>query len=221
MLNKKYVTNEIRTQIAENLKNDGFKYIKAKERIIRKHDNGFDVIYIRVVDYAPIFLIEYSIAIRLNTVEDSVNKFLGEELFNPKNKPLTTTVASSYDLLSGTNHKFIEISSEDELKTLVQKLIELTKNKAYSFFQTYRSLSNTNKLKKNQILNDDTGLSNILRNLMQSLTLMKLCNDPDFDELCEKYKELYAPWVGQEVAGRKAMDDLISNLKSKTQDSRP
>lgn len=213
MMNKKYVTNKIRTQIAGNLKNEGFKYIKAKERIIRKHEFGFDVIYTRVIDYEPIFQIEYSIAIRLNAVEDIVNKFFGEELFNPKNKPLTTTVASSYDLMSETKQNHIEISTEDELEISIQELIELTRNKGYSFFQEYRNLTTTNELKKNQILNDETGLSNVLRNLMQSLTLMKLCNDPDFDELCEKYKELYVPWVGQEITGRKAMNDLIEYLK--------
>ena len=49
---------------------------------------------------------------------------------------------------------------------------------------------------------------------MQSLTLMKLCNDPDFDVLCDKYKELYVPFVGQEITGRKALDNLIEYLKA-------
>ena len=214
MMNKKYVKNRIRTQIAGILKNEGFKYIKSNERIIRKHEYGFDVIYTRVIDYEPIFQIEYSIAIRLNAVEDVVNKFFGEELFNPKNKPLTTTIASSYDLMSGTNLSYIEICTEDELEDAIQDLAELTKSKGYAFFQKYKNYAVTNELKKNQILNDETGLSNILRNLMQSLTLMKLCEDTDFDKLCEKYKELYVPFVGQEITGRKALNNLIEYLKA-------
>jgi len=213
-MNKKYVTNKIRTQIAGILENEGFKYIKSNERIIRKHEYGFDVIYTRVIDYKPIFQIEYSIAIRLNAVEDVVNKFFGEELFFPQNKPLTTTIALSYDLMSGTNLSYIEICTEDELEDAIQKLTELTKSKGYAFFQKYKNFAVTNELKKNQILNDETGLSNILRNLMQSLTLMKLCNDPDFGVLCDKYKELYAPFVGQEITGRKALDNLIEYLKT-------
>jgi hypothetical protein len=213
MMNKKYVINKIRTQIVESLKNEDFIYVKAKERIIRYHEDGFDAVYTRVIDYAPIFQIEYSIAIRLNIVEDIINKFFGEELFNPKGKPLTTTVGLSYDLMSKTKLNYIEISTEHELESSIQELIELTKDIGYSFFKEYRNLSTTNELKKNQILNDKTGLSYILRNLMQSLTMMKLCNDPDFDELCEKYRKLYVPWEGQEESGRKALNDLILFLK--------
>lgn len=212
-MTKKYVTNEIRLKLTENLNEEGFKYIKSKERIMREHEEGFDVIYSRVIDYNPIFQIEFSIAIRLNAVEEIVNKFFGESLFNSQNKSLTTTVASSYDFLTGEEENYIEISSELELYSTIQKLIKITKGEGFNFFQKYRNLEFTNALKKHQILNDDTGLSNILRNFMQSLTLLKLCNDPDFDKLCDNYRELYVPWVGQEESGRKAMDDLIEYLR--------
>lgn len=52
------------------------------------------------------------------------------------------------------------------------------------------------------------------RSLMTSLVLMKLCNDPDFDLLKYKCRELYVPFDGEEISGLKAIDDLISYLEN-------
>lgn len=212
-MTKRYVTNEVRSKLSENLKNNGFKYIKSKERIMREHEAGFDVIYSRIIDYNPVFQIEFSIAIRLDAVENIVNMFLGEEIINPQYKHLTSTIASSYDIMTNSEENYMEVNNEEELEKAIQNLIKLIKDKGLCFFETYRDLNAANILKRTQILEDTSGLSYILENLMQSLTLLKLCNDPDFDKLCDKYRKLYVPWVGQEKAGRKAMDDLIEYLR--------
>jgi hypothetical protein len=212
-MNKKQVTNLVRQGVSEGLKEYGFKFIKSKERILREHEAGFDVIYARVIDYNPIFQIEFSIAIRLERVEAIVNNFLDEEIQNPTFNSLTTTIASSYDIMTGTKENCIEIKNEMELEDAIKQLINLLKGYGLEFFNRYRSLQETNLLKKKQIRHDESGLSYILTNLMQSLTLMKLCNDPDFNELSEKYKKLYVPWAGQEESGRKALNDLIEHLQ--------
>ncbi len=215
-MNKKQVSNLVKQGISEALKENGFQFIKSKERILRNHEAGFDVIYARIIDYNPVFQIEFSIAIRLEKVENIINKFLGEDIVNSNYKSLTTTIASSYDMITDSNENYIEIKNEQELNEALQKLISIVKQKGLIFFNKYRNLNTTNQLKKERILNGKSGSSNNLENLMQSLTLMKLCNDPDFDKLKDKYKELYVPFVGEEITGRKALDDLIHYLETKS-----
>lgn len=213
-MNKKQVTNLVRQGISEGLKEDGFKFIKSKERILREHEAGFDVIYARIIDYNSVFQIEFSIAIRLNAVEEIVNKFLNDEIRNPAGNSLTTTIVSSYDIMTNSKENYIEIKNEKELEAAIRSLLVLTKDKGLAFLNKYKNFQVANKYRKDRILNDESQLSHTLISLMQSLTLMKLCNDPDFDKLKEKYKELYVPFAGEEVTGRKALNDLIEYLET-------
>ena len=80
------------------------------------------------------------------------------------------------------------------------------------YFETYRNIETVNILKKKEILKENIKTNFLIKNLMQSLTLLKLCNDPDFEKLSEMYKGLYIPWVGQEQSGPKALDELIDYL---------
>lgn len=211
---KRFVINEIRTKLTEAIKTEGFEYFKSKERIMRKHNTGFDVIYISIIDYNPIFQIESSVAIRLNAVEEIVNIFLDERFMNPEFKHLTTTIStSSYMPLVDDYYRYIEIKTKEDLNRAINEMINLIKDKGLLFFQNYRNFESTNNLKKSEILTKDNYGAYVLRNLMQSLTLMRLCNDPDFEKLSMKYKELYIPFSGEEETGRKAMDDLIEYLK--------
>lgn len=213
-MTKRFIINEVRTKLTEAIKNEGFEYLKSKERIMRKHNMGFDVIYISIIDYNPIFQIESSIAIRLNAVEDIVNIFLDERFMNPEFKHLTTTIGtSSYMPLVDEYYRYIEIKTEEDLNSTINEIINLIKDKGLLFFKNYRNFESTNNLKKSEILTKDNYGAYVLRNLIQSLTLLKLCKDPDFEEMCIKYPKLLVPWAGQEEAGRKAMDDLIEYLR--------
>jgi hypothetical protein len=112
-------------------------------------------------------------------------------------------------VLSGAKENYIEIETEKELENAIKELTELIQDKGLAFFEKHRNLEVVNAIKKEQILNKE---HTVIGNVMQSLTLMKLCNDPDFDVLCEKYKELYVPFVGEEETGTKAINDLIAYL---------
>jgi hypothetical protein len=211
MMTKRFISSEIRTGLAEILQLDGF--VAQKERLIRNHKVGFDAIDYRVVDYNPIFQIELSLLIRIEVVEQAVNKFLPEEIINSKYKAKTITIACSYEQLSETGQSYVEISDESKLKSEIDHLGSIIRTKGLTFFEKYRELEEANKLKKNRILKSQDGINYILTNLMQSLALMRFANDPDFNELSERYRRLYVPWVGQEEIGRTALNDLIEYLK--------
>ncbi len=211
-MNKTYITNKVRTQLAASLKSDGFEYIKSRQRIIKKHSMGFDVIYARVIDYNPLFWIESSIGIRINKVEDIVNQFLDERFQNPEFNHLSTTEGTSYAAMTGIDDD-VEVNNEDELNNAIQDIIKVMKEKGLHFFEKHRNLENLNLYKKKGILEDTMGGAYVLTNLMQSLTLMKLCNDSDFDKLSIQYKKGLVPWAGEEEASHEVLDNLINYLR--------
>lgn len=210
-MTKRFVFNEIAGRLAESLKVEGFKFVKSNRRILRAYPSGFDVIIFNIVDYYPCFQIDTFLGIRLNEVEEIVNKFVPNR--NPAFMKFTETLGTSYMVLSGAKENYIEIKTEEELSRAISELTTLIKSKGLRYFENYRSPESVNDLKKRQILTEGNGTNYVIGNIMQSLTLMKLCKDPDFEELCIKYKELYIPLVGEEKSGRKAIDDLIAYLK--------
>ena len=154
------------------------------------------------------------LGIRVDAVEEIVNRFLASTFASPEFMRFTETIGTSYMVLSDSKENYIQIESETELGNAIEEMINLIKNKGEIFFKKHKDLGVVNSFKKDQILSDDMGNTHVIHNLMQSLTLTKLCNDPDFDKLKEKYKELYVPFVGEEVTGRKALNDLIEYLQA-------
>jgi hypothetical protein len=213
MISKTKVNNELYINVSESLKNDGFKYIKSKQRIIRKNKEGFDVIIFNVLDYNPIFQIQFWLKTRLDIVENILNRFM-YDCMNPKYMALSETTSHGYGELMKKEIDYIEIKSERELKLAIKNIIKLIKD-SLIIFEENKDISQVNFNKKNQILFEHKGihLYHNRRTLMQSLILMILSNDPDFEKLSEKYKELYIPFSGEEITGKKAMNDLILFLK--------
>ena len=201
--------------VVKEIEENGFKFIKSKERIIRKTDDGYDAILFRVVDYCTSFQIVFDIRTRTNVVEDILNKFMAD-CMNPQFMSLTETIIMSYQELSNSKVNYIEIASDEQLNIAISEIIGLITGIGMDFFEQNKNVEKVNVRKKNAILYEHKGLGmhHDRRTLMQSLILMKLCNDPDFDLLKYKYKELYVPFDGEEISGPKAIDDLISYLEN-------
>lgn len=209
-MTKRFVFSEIMTKLEANLKDYGFRFIKSKERIIRKHEIGFDIIIFHIIDYNPLFEIDFTLRTRINKVEEIVNMFMHDRM-NPDFMNLTETVSISYKELSKLENDYMEVNSEENLYQTIDILISLIKTKGLSFFERNKNINKVNEIKKELILK---GEYRDRRTIMQSLTLMKLCKDPDFDELSEKYKKIYIPFAGEEEIGLKAINDLIAYLKN-------
>lgn len=209
-MTKRYVFTETAKRIEESLKKKGFKFIKSNGRIINKYPGGFDEIILKVLDYAPVFQVQMILRVRIDSVESIVNKFQEYSFASPQFMKYTETIGTNYMVLSRAKENHIEIETEKELDNAINELIKLIQDKGLAFFEKHRDIETVNAIKKEQILKDK---HTAINNLMQSLTLMKLCKDSDFDKLCEKYKEYYVPFVGEEETGPKAINDLIEYLK--------
>lgn len=209
MMTKRYVFSKAAMCIEENFKLEGFRFIKSNSRILKKYYGGFNLILLHVLDYSPIFQIELFLSVRIDIVENIVNDFIPNR--NPQFMKYTETIGTSYKELSGAKENLIEISTEKELDNAINEFIKIIRDKGLAFFEKYQNIEMVNAEIKKQILNKEYNYIGII---MQSLSLMKLCNDPDFDVLCDKYKELYVPFVGEEIKGREALDNLIKYLKA-------
>lgn len=214
-LTKKYVYNKIIETISDNLKVFGFQFVKSKDRIIRKHEDGFDAIIVKVVDYNPVFQIELYFRSRIDCVENIINKYQAN-ISNNAFLLLSETCSANYQELSGAKMDFIEVKNENELDKAIHEIKSLIEAKVMSFYDQNRDIHKLNNIKKKQILENhqDISLYHNRRSLMQSLILMRLCNDPDFNSLKDKYKKLYVPFVGEEEVGKKAINDLIIYLEN-------
>ena len=209
-MTKRYVFTETAKRIEESLKTEEFKFIKSNGLILNKYPTGFDVVILKVLDYAPIFQIETYLGIRIDQVEEIVNKFQEYSFASPQFMKYTETVGTSYMALSGAKENIIEIETEKELDQAIDELINIIREKGLAFYEKHRDIKLVNRKKKDEIIN---GGINHITNILQSLTLMKLCEDPDFDKLSEKYKEVYVPFAGEEHIGLNAINDLIFYLK--------
>jgi len=216
MITKKVVQSQLASSVSNLIKDEGFILNKTDNTIIRKKNHGFELISIRIIDYWPlsINIEQINLSIRYDKVENIVNDFYSEDMFNKKFSKYTSTIVNSITFsISDSEIKDIIIKDYNDLKKGVEKIIKHVLLEGIPFFKQFKTIEDASNYKKNGILNDKTKISYNLRNLMQSLTLMRLINDKDFYYLCEKYKELYVPFEGEEITGRKAMDDLIQFLK--------
>jgi len=214
-MGKRDICNRVLNYLASNLENVGFKFIKKKERILRYHHLGFDVIIFNVVDYNSVFEVDFSLRTRIDDVENIVNQFM-LDCMNPKFMALTETVAISFQELSNSTNEVIKVTNEAQLEQASLDILLLIQEKGMRFYEQNRDLKKLNEFLKIQILekHGGIGLHHDRRTLMQSLTAMRLCDDPEFLRLEDKYKELYVPFAGEEEIGRKAIDDLIRFLKA-------
>jgi len=187
---------------------DNFKLKKSNSFIVRKSKNKTETIFFKVLNFWPLCTeIEHVIFdIRFDKIEEIVNPFLAKyNFFNIEGTKTTPTIGNFISY----NTKIVNFEDVDNFIDLNMNDI---KAKTLDYFVKYNTMDEANILMKEQILNDNSGLYYVERNLMQSLTLMKLCNDSDFEYLPQTYIKLYSSWGGFKERGLIAINDLIEYL---------
>ena len=210
-------TKEVKQKLTHSMESTlvdcNFKLKKSNGFIIRKSKGKTENVFFRILNYWPLCQeIDYAgFSIRFDAVEEIVNPFLAKyDFFNIECTKTTATIGDSI-------YYNTRIDKIEDVDKFIHLHLNNIKQKVLDYFSQYDSINNANRLKKNQILTDNSGLSYSEHNLMQSLTLMKLCNDSDFGELTQKYKDLYSNWGGYEEKGINAINDLIEYIYCKMQ----
>src|SRR5690348_2431990 len=58
----------------------GFRYVKRSEAFVRKIEGGRQELVLALVDYNPEFWFSFALSIRLDTVQDIINRFSGTDV---------------------------------------------------------------------------------------------------------------------------------------------
>jgi hypothetical protein len=204
-ITKKEVETKLLTTLLNNVSQEGFVLRKKDNNIICKTNIGFKSLGCSILNYWPYCAEISSIGfeIRINQVEEIVNSIKARyNLFNIAFAKTTPTILNTIPF----NIKvFTEVDIDKFIYNNINDIIE----KAFLFFNRYADIAVINVDKKNMIIkNNDTGINSVAR----SLTLMKLCDDSDFDIMKIKYRQLLKPVYGQEKNEIAAYDDLVEYL---------
>jgi hypothetical protein len=208
----KNVREKLVATLESMLLEDNFKLKRSNSFIVRKSKNKTESVFFKILNYWPLCAeIEHVLFdIRFDKVEEIVNPFLAK--YNFSNIEGTKTTSTIGNLIS-YNTKVVNFEDVDNFIALNMNNI---KAKVLAYFIKYSTMNEANVLMKEQILNDDSGLYYVERNIMQSLTLMKLCNDSDFEYLSQTYIKLYSSWGGFSERGLMTINDLIEYLSNNT-----
>ncbi len=208
IITKKEVEHRLNECFTDLLAQENFKLRKSNSLIIRKSQSKVESIFFRVLNYWPLCQEIKCVIfdIRFDKVEEVVNPFLAKyNFFNMEGAKMTSTIGDfiSYNM---------KIDKYEDVDNFINVNKDTIKTKILDYFVRYNTMEDANILMKEQILNNDSGLYYIERTLMQSLTLMKLCNDSDFQDLSQTYMKLYSSWGGFKEKGLMAINDLIEYL---------
>ena len=156
---------------------------------MRKTKTGFEDFHFRVLNYWP-YCTEIDIvgfSIRFNSVE---------EITAPIEVENGIRASMEFAKTSTTMHNWrdfkIKIFNEKDLDNFIHAYISKIKDDGLSFFSKYNDIYSVNTYYKDRVLNDnsDAHVKWNWHSIANSLTLMKLCNDKDFDEMKIKYRQL-------------------------------
>jgi hypothetical protein len=188
-ITKKEVQRKLTESLLDLVENEGFRLRKKDNMIIRKTPTGFESFCFLLVNYWPLCqeIEAVGFSIRFNAVE---------EITVPIEAKNGIRASMEFAKTSTTIHGGHEFNTTVVNKNDVDDFIFTNMNKiredGLSFFSKYNDILNTNAYYKNRILNDknDVHVEWDWHPISNSLTLMKLCGDKDFDEMKIKYKQL-------------------------------
>ncbi|MEM7487428.1 MAG: hypothetical protein AAF348_19655 [Bacteroidota bacterium] len=232
IITKKKVIETIGFELETTLKPYRFKFVKTKDSLIRKHKDGFDKILFYATSGYPYSHQELGVQfmVRLNDVENVVGKFYDDRFRNMEYAKDYYSIGVDYRELKEKNDISFEVKgssscnlckridrdiefiihNEDDLKRLSIYLGNFIESKALDFFEKSKDIAWLNDHYKNLLLNSEHPID--LFSVMNSLVLMKLCNDPKVSKLSKDYTKSMVPAIGFEHSSYEALDEIKQYL---------
>ena len=238
IITKKTVIETVGKELETKLNSYGFKFVKSKQHLIRKYKGGFDRILLYTITGFPYSHQELGVQfmVRIDKVESIIEKFYNGRFRNMEFAKLFNTDFINYECLKKEKDKsFYSASSlkcelcktsetdlDKELFVLhnkedIQKVSSFLKDfielRGLRFFEQSKDIEYLNEKVKSSITKNVYGVD--LKTIMNSLVLMKLCNDSDFDTLLPKYIEQMHPDNGFERDSYDSLNEIIQYLETK------
>lgn len=124
----------------------GFRFKKATEAFVRKIDGGRQELGLPLVDYNPVFEFSFTLCIRLEAVQEVINRFSGSP---PKYHSMTLTSITQLEFLglpaeSGRGVNF-RVESQAQLRAVTPGVLNIVRDWVLPFFDEYRDVAAVNR----------------------------------------------------------------------------
>ncbi len=183
--------------------NSGFKPYK-KESLIKETTYGFNSVSILVSDYKTELIVEFILGIRINFLEDIMNKF---RKINPTLQNYTKSVMATQSKILNIDEKEYKIYSDIDLLTMADSFKEFMEKYGFPFYEKFHNLNNIDK--EINIAPDKPCLlfTDKCIRAMYGILISKAINSPRYPSLVEIYRGLLSDWNEFDKA---RFEDLVS-----------
>ena len=181
---KTEIKKVLKRSLGDFFKQYGYKFDSKVGGFIRPFSGGFNQIGFAIYDYRPKFLIAPYFLIRIDRVEEIVQKhvFVLEQYKD-----------AAYSINIGIDHftgiKEYEVTTEDQLCEVLNQIKDIYSSKIELFLKRYSDIKNLN-----DALNDERALTNKMvepDNRIRAIIIAKLSNNPNFEFIADNYYESY------------------------------
>jgi hypothetical protein len=139
----------VRRLIAEGLnpavKAAGFRYRAKAEGFVRNIGGGRQELGIALWDYNPLFKFSLNLCVRLDAVQEIVNRFSGS---SPRYHGMTLTSVTQLEflgLLATGGQVEYQAASESELAAVLPGVAAMVRERVVLFFEEYRDVASLNR----------------------------------------------------------------------------
>lgn len=145
-----WIKSEVRRVVSEALvpvvAGAGFRFKKSSQAFVRKIDGGRQELGLALADYNPVFEFSFTLCVRLEAVQEIVNRFSGSP---PKYHGETLTSITQLEFLGlpaqpgrGVVYR---VESESQLLEILPSIAEIVRQRALPFFNEYRDVEALNR----------------------------------------------------------------------------
>jgi hypothetical protein len=182
-MKKQEVRDFIYAKLSKVLLSAGFRLNKGEGAFVRKITNGFQKIFVPLVDYNPIFVFSLTIGIRLDAVEDIFNRFSGAD---DKGQKQTLTTITQLTYFTEGRRKDYRVSTPIEIENAFSELNTVIDSNILPFLERYRDIQSLDAAINTEKL-PGFDSSTLISHAMHSIILARLAGNNRYNELVIEY----------------------------------
>jgi hypothetical protein len=201
---------EVTTKLFEQLQPHlpGFKPQKKEESLARRITGGTQFIGLALIDHRPLFKFSLPVSIRIEEVEEIINRFAGSP---PKYHRLTRTTGTLLSYFYGeSDKKEFKIQSPEDIEAAIAGVAPVIRDRIIPFLDSHQSVQSLDA-----VMNGPEGArfdrTNPPYRQMHGLILARLAGNPRFDALAEAALVEARGW--QPHDGKK-LEALVAHLRT-------
>ena len=182
-MTKKQVQNLIYSCLTPVLSEEAFRLQKSEGGFVRPIAAGRQYVGVPLWDYNPVFEFSLVMGVRIEKVEDIVNRFSGSPA---KYQSGTETATFQLDRFMRKETTTFRATSESELQTALSQLLPVIKNQIIPFLDEHQDLlSLAEEMNLNEIRKSVPGAAYA----MGPVTVARLIDSPNFLAIVEGYRQ--------------------------------